>query len=307
MALFQRAARLARDEESSVVVYASYLEIYNERLHDLLEPFRADSTRFLAERERKAGLQIRDHPGAGPYVPGLTVARVGNPQGLLSLVRKGNKHREVRHTHMNMHSSRSHAILQLTVERHRVREGQPEVVRAKLNLVDLAGSERWVDGQVEDGQVAEMAAINQSLSALASVVAALTTGAQHVPYRDSKLTHLLADSLGGDCLTTLIATLSPALSAFQESLSTLRFADRARAITNRARRHAEADTQGQLQAKDAEIARLRSLLSLVTAAPEAREAAALHDKLRVAEGRMAGLEKQLKGMKEVLESERAQR
>lgn len=85
-----------------------------------------------------------------------------------------------------------------------------------------------------DEQVAEMASINQSLGALASVVAALTTSAPFVPYRDSKLTHLLSDSLGGNCLTTLIATVSPAEGAFQETLSTLRFADRARAIVNRA-------------------------------------------------------------------------
>lgn len=89
LSLFQRASALSRGGRRSVAVFASYLEIYNERLHDLLEPYRPDATRFLADRERKAGLAIRDLPSTGPYVPGLTVARVRDAAGLLSLVREG--------------------------------------------------------------------------------------------------------------------------------------------------------------------------------------------------------------------------
>lgn len=119
-------------------------------------------------------------------------SQVKNAAAVLALIAKGNRNRAVRHTEMNMTSSRSHAILQLVVEQWPDEGAAGNVIRSKLNFVDLAGSERW-NKEVMMGaeRISELTAINGSLSALASVVAALTEGRPHVPYRDSKLTHLL--------------------------------------------------------------------------------------------------------------------
>lgn len=116
-------------------------------------------------------------------------------------------------------------LVQVIVEQWTNGGADGTVLRSKLNFVDLAGSERWnMNVDMQDERVNEMTSINSSLSALASVVAALTDRRPHVPYRDSKLTHLLQDSLGGNCRTTIIATVSPSVDAFEESCSTLRCA-----------------------------------------------------------------------------------
>lgn len=175
---------------------------------------------------------------------------------------------------MNQASSRSHAILQLVIEQWPHGGADGTVIRSKLNFVDLAGSERWntAGGGGWDGgsdlygedRVNEMTAINGSLSALGSVVAALTERRVHVPYRDSRLTHLLQDSLGGNCRTTVLATLSPSTDAFEESCSTLRFSDRARAIANNPVVNASRDMGSILALKEREIQRLRAMLSKLT-------------------------------------------
>ncbi|CAG9467166.1 unnamed protein product [Pedinophyceae sp. YPF-701] len=308
VALFEKAASLARRDGKNIAVYASYLEIYNDKIHDLLQPYKPTKKDFLATLNRKTGLQVRDAPGVGVFVPGLSIARVRDPAAILSVLKRGNRHRAVRHTHMNVHSSRSHTLLQILIEQRSTGVDGGELVRSKINLVDLAGSEKWAaaTNEARQEQILEMNAINQSLSALASVVSALTTGASFVPYRDSRLTHLLQDSLGGNCRTTLIATVSPSSLAFDETVSTLRFADRARSIVNRAVKNAVPDVSMQLEVKDAEINRLRNLLALVSRNQEGA-VDELQQQLEASVAKLGDMEAQLMAMEEVVKSERARR
>ncbi|GFH16144.1 kinesin motor domain-containing protein [Haematococcus lacustris] len=232
-------------------------------------------------QQRKALLEVREDKNGGTFVPNLLCVKVSSYASVLALLAKGNRNRAVRHTDMNVSSSRSHAILQLVLEQWPAAEGcagagsggggvmgpRPPagtLLRSKLNFVDLAGSERWDKGATMGAdRVTEMNAINGSLSALAGVVAALTGGVakRHVPYRDSKLTHLLQDSLGGNCRTTIIATISPSADAFDESVSTLKFADRASAIGNNPVVNTSRDLSSVLALKEREINRLRQLLA----------------------------------------------
>ncbi len=225
----------------------------------------------------KALHEVREDKHGNTSVPNALCVKVASLEAVLALLHKGAKHRAVRHTEMNMHSSRSHAILQLVVEQfppaagaapsqqQQQQQQRGTVLRSKLNFVDLAGNERW-NKEVDMGaeRVGELTSINSSLSALATVVAALTEGhgrGRHVPYRDSKLTHLLQDSLGGNCQTTIVATVSPSVLAFDETVSTLKFADRASAIGNNPVVNTSRDLGSVLALKEREIARLRQLLA----------------------------------------------
>eukprot|EP00899_Mesostigma_viride_P019933 jgi/Mesvir1/27941/Mv20154-RA.2 len=242
------------------------MEIYNEGLYDLLQPFKANAARDpLDMMQRKATLEIRENADGSVFVPDLTTIRVTSASNVIALVNKGNKYRSVRQTEMNENSSRSHSILQLTIERRNA--SGVGVNRAKLNLVDLAGSERWADGnEMEDARINEMTSINQSLSSLTTVIASLAQkNRTHIPYRDSKLTHLLQDSLGGNCKTAIIATISPSALSFEETCSTLRFADRARSITTQAMSNVQASgvvAEGMLRK---EVERLKGLLAFYAA------------------------------------------
>ncbi|WIA34216.1 hypothetical protein OEZ86_012569 [Tetradesmus obliquus] len=215
----------------------------------------------------KTSLEVHEDPLAGTHVPNLLYVDVQSSGQVLQLVAAGNCNRATAHTDRNQHSSRSHAILQFWLEQRppagAAAARDSTVVRSKLNFVDLAGSERWGKAHTEaEGGKLELTSINNSLSALAQVVAALTDrSAKHVPYRSSRLTHLLQDSLGGNCCTSLIVTLAPCADAFQESLATLRFADRARNIANRAVVNSAHDTDTILAIKEREIQRLRALLA----------------------------------------------
>uniref|UniRef100_K3X600 Kinesin motor domain-containing protein n=1 Tax=Globisporangium ultimum (strain ATCC 200006 / CBS 805.95 / DAOM BR144) TaxID=431595 RepID=K3X600_GLOUD len=146
----------------------------------------------------------------------------------------GNRNRTIRATEYNEKSSRSHALLQLSAEvESRGIEGATTIIRrAKLNLVDLAGSEKWdTDVAMGNDRCKELTSINQSLSALGNVISALANSKRtHIPYRDSKLTRLLQDSLGGNTRTVVIATISPSETALDETISTLMFADRAKCV-----------------------------------------------------------------------------
>eukprot|EP00873_Tetraselmis_striata_P027162 jgi/Tetstr1/447426/TSEL_003686.t1 len=246
-------------------IMVSYLEIYNEKVYDLLNPKQTRNLRGDDKdlKQSRINLEVRDN-----HIPGLTMCTVSTAAEVMLLLRAGNRLRAVRHTNMNQHSSRSHAIVQITLQRSH----GGRTVQSKMNLVDLAGSERWDIHDTSAARVAEMTSINQGLSALASVVASLQrgqsrTGKQgapaHVPYRDSKITHVLMNSLGGNCKTTLIATLSPSLISAEENISTMRFADRVRAIQNHAVAKERNDPGLVLEAKEAEIQRLRGLLSMV--------------------------------------------
>ena len=266
--IFAAAKRSAEDGVRTVVT-CSFMQIYNERIQDLLMPYKQ---RYTTRDPRdmiktKASLDIREDPDRGTYVQDLTLLKVSSVNAVLSLIRKGNRHRAVRQTEMNERSSRSHTILQLAVEQ-RVpggTDGAGTLRRSKLNLVDLAGSERWnTDSDMQGAQISELTSINTSLLSLASVVAALSkrTPPTHVRYRDSKLTHLLQDSLGGNCRTAIIATLSPSAEAYEETCSTLKFADRARAITTLATANAVQDDSLAVEGLQKEVSRLRKLLAV---------------------------------------------
>ncbi|XP_030363776.1 kinesin-like protein KIF17 isoform X2 [Strigops habroptila] len=210
-------------ENAKFLVRASYLEIYNEDIRDLLG---ADT---------KQKLELKEHPEKGVYVKGLSLHTVHSVVQCEQLMETGWGNRAVGYTLMNKDSSRSHAIFTVNMEIYTVDErGQDHLRAAKLNLVDLAGSERQSKTGAMGERLKEATKINLSLSALGNVISALVDGkCKHVPYRDSKLTRLLQDSLGGNTKTLMVACLSPADNNYDESLSTLRYANRAKNIKNK--------------------------------------------------------------------------
>jgi kinesin family protein 3/17 len=215
------AAEAAEESRTVATVACSYLQLYNEQVLDLLQNGR--DVRPLSIHERKRGRTKE------VFVRGLSEVRVTDASDVMRLLRVGARNRVVRATEFNEASSRSHAVLQLAVEVEMPsRRGSTVIRRAKLTMVDLAGSEKWTEStKTGTRRVREMTSINKSLSALGNVVAALTTaGRSHIPYRDSKLTRLLQDSIGGNCRTAIIATISPTAASAEESTSTLLFADR---------------------------------------------------------------------------------
>eukprot|EP00608_Synchroma_pusillum_P000294 CAMPEP_0198443994 /NCGR_PEP_ID=MMETSP1452-20131203/70379_1 /TAXON_ID=1181717 /ORGANISM="Synchroma pusillum, Strain CCMP3072" /LENGTH=518 /DNA_ID=CAMNT_0044164645 /DNA_START=66 /DNA_END=1620 /DNA_ORIENTATION=- len=206
-------------------VVATYVEVYNDQIIDLLSP-----------RDANAGRPaIREDPSRGIFLEGVANAPVANVDGVAEVLREGTARRTVGETKMNAASSRSHAILTLEISGRKVEDDLGvSTTTAKLHLVDLAGSERAHRTGASGDRLKEGAKINQSLSALGTVINALTSGGSrtHVPYRDSKLTRLLQDSLGGNSFTVIIACVGPGASDRSETLSTLRFASRAKKIRN---------------------------------------------------------------------------
>ena len=290
----------------------SYMEIYNEKLHDLLEPYKANPTTMSHDPHmihcKKAGLEIRDD-GHEVFVAGLTEVEVPSLSTLMSVIEKGNRHREVRGTEMNQGSSRSHSILQISLKQQ-VRPNSHSFSTSKLNLVDLAGSERFPEQEVGSDRISELTSINSSLSALATVVASLTDRHKtHIPYRDSKLTHILQDSLGGNCSTTFIVTVSPSEMSAEESISTLKFADRARNIQNSAVVNIQSDPGAVARMKDDEIQRLKDLLQMFVSqeGSDISTLSALTDKLQKAERENLKLRLELKSLREEVKLERQAR
>jgi hypothetical protein len=214
------------DPSLSFRVECGYFEVYNERVFDLLYPSADD-------------LRVRQDPVLGPFVEGLSWRHVSASESVLELIHLGNAERHTAATKMNDRSSRSHAILCVSVAQFRLQDdGSSAHVSSKLNLVDLAGSERTTQSGVEGVSFKEATKINLSLSTLGRVIDALADSsagqkaAARPPYRDSLLTWLLMDSLGGNSKTAMIATLSPAATYYDEMLNTLRYACRARQIVN---------------------------------------------------------------------------
>lgn len=216
------------------MVRASYLQIYNEVISDLLKP-------------GWNSLAIREDKKKGVFVEGLSEWAVRSPRDIYSLMKDGMRHRATAATRMNDVSSRSHAVFIIIVEQ--MTKVGKNVKVGKLNLVDLAGSERVSVTGATGQRLEESKKINQSLSCLGNVIAALTDskGRSHIPYRDSKLTRILEDSLGGNCKTTMIAMISPAFDGYSESLSTLKFATRAKKIKNTARVNEDLDERALLR------------------------------------------------------------
>ncbi len=206
-------------------VKVSYMEIYMERIRDLLYP-------------SNDNLPIHEEKNKGVYVKGLVEVYVANVGEVYEVMRRGGNARAVAATNMNQESSRSHSIFVITITQKNVETGSAK--NGQLFLVDLAGSEK-VGKTGASGQTLEEAKkINKSLSALGMVINSLTDGkSSHIPYRDSKLTRILQESLGGNSRTTLIINASPSSYNDAETLSTLRFGMRAKAIKNKARINAE--------------------------------------------------------------------
>lgn len=209
------------------------LEIYNDEIFDLLSPASqgsataADKKREARITGEKATLDIRRNADGHIEVPGLTKEPVNCIQDVMDLLKRGNSSRATASTNLNEHSSRSHMVLLVDV--NSALEGQPSN-KGCLFLVDLAGSERVRRSQVEGDQLKEAGFINKSLSALGNVMEALDRKASHVPYRDSKLTYLLQDSLGGNSRTMMVVAVCPMDTSYDESVHALSFATRVRRI-----------------------------------------------------------------------------
>jgi kinesin family protein 3/17 len=252
--IFAGLVQLENDAPQAMMVYCSFVQIYNENIFDLLRDGNMDRP-----------LEIHEDRKNGIYVEGLSEYAVRNVNDCLNLLQCGEQNRAVRATHMNQVSSRSHSVFQLLLEQ---RKKDGTTVKSKFNLVDLAGSEKWnMEAQMMDHHISEMTNINLSLHTLGRCIAALsstTTTSQHsthVPYRDSKLTRLLQDSLGGNTKTKIIATLSPSLDCIEESISTLKFADRAKQVMVQVRINEQKEIDpAYVQKLEDEILQLRALV-----------------------------------------------
>ncbi|XP_043555674.1 kinesin-like protein KIF14 isoform X1 [Chiloscyllium plagiosum] len=232
----QLFTEVAKTELQQVIYHIemSYFEVYNEKIHDLL-------VGGNAKMQAKQSLRVREHPVFGPFVADLSlnvVTSYADVQGWLEL---GNKQRATAATGMNEKSSRSHSVFTLIMTQTKTEfveeEEHEHCVTSKINLVDLAGSERCFTAQTSGDRLKEGVSINKSLFTLGKVISALSEYFQakkkvFIPYRESVLTWLLKDSLGGNSKTAMIATISPSASNVEETLSTLRYAKQARQIIN---------------------------------------------------------------------------
>jgi kinesin family protein 3/17 len=242
---------IAVSEGTKYIVRSSYLEIYNEEVRDLLG------------KDVKKKLELKEHPEKGVYVAGLSSQSVHNRKELEHVMEVGSKNRSMGATLMNVDSSRSHCIFTIDIEMMSDNGGTEEekIVSGKLNLVDLAGSERQSKTGATGDRLKEATKINLSLSALGNVISALVDGkSKHIPYRDSKLTRLLQSSLGGNTKTLMVACISPADNNYDETLSTLRYANRAKNIKNKPKIN-EDPKDALLREYQEEIKRLKEMLS----------------------------------------------
>lgn len=297
---------ISRSQNQQYLVRASYLEIYQEEIRDLLA------------KDQSKKMELKENPETGVYIKDLSSFVTKNVKEIEHVMNLGNQTRAVGSTNMNEHSSRSHAIFVITVECSEAGpDGEEHIRVGKLNLVDLAGSERQSKMGSQGERPKEASKINLSLSALGNVISALVDGkSTHIPYRDSKLTRLLQDSLGGNAKTIMVATLGPASHSYDESLSTLRFANRAKNIQNKPRIN-EDPKDTLLREFQEEITRLKAQLEKRGMLSKKRRRCSRRKKAMDAEGSLeegedgddGGLEKNmkdyLKEQKERLEEERA--
>ncbi|KRT80094.1 Kinesin, partial [Oryctes borbonicus] len=218
-ALFERKADLSNERDFELGV--TYLEVYNENVQDLLNP---GST-----------LHLREDGKYGVVVAGIKVKRIEGSEELFEMLEKGNKNRTQHPTDANAESSRSHAVFQVYMQMTFKTTGQVRV--AKLSMIDLAGSERGAATGCVGMRFTEGANINRSLLALGNCINSLAGGLKHVPYRDSKLTRLLKDSLGGNCQTIMIANVSPSSLTYEDTYNTLKYATRAKKIKSNVKKN----------------------------------------------------------------------
>ncbi|XP_077907506.1 kinesin-like protein KIF16B isoform X12 [Ictidomys tridecemlineatus] len=293
--LFSRINETTRWDEASFRTEVSYLEIYNERVRDLLR--RKSSKTF--------NLRVREHPKEGPYVEDLSKHLVQNYGDVEELMDAGNINRTTAATGMNDVSSRSHAIFTIKFTQAKFDSEMPCETVSKIHLVDLAGSERADATGATGVRLKEGGNINKSLVTLGNVISALADLSQDaanslvkkkqvfVPYRDSVLTWLLKDSLGGNSKTIMIATISPADVNYGETLSTLRYANRAKNIINKPTINEDANVK-LIRELRAEIARLKTLLAQGNqiALLDSPTALSMEEKLQQNEARVQELTKE---------------
>ncbi|CAJ1401673.1 unnamed protein product [Effrenium voratum] len=236
-------------QDTTYLVRGSYLEIYNEEIRDLLS------------KNPKERCELKDSPNSGVYVKDLSAFVVKSTDEMHKILDAGLANRAVSATQMNETSSRSHSIFMITVEQSaRGVDGADHIRVGKLNMVDLAGSERQSKTGATGERLKEATKINLSLSALGNVISALVDGkSSHIPYRDSKLTRLLQDSLGGNTKTVMVANVGPADYNYDETMSTLRYAYRAKNIKNKPRIN-EDPKDAMIREYQEEIMRLKAEL-----------------------------------------------
>ncbi|KAJ4783167.1 Kinesin-like protein [Rhynchospora pubera] len=220
----------SQNAEYSVKV--TFLELYNEEITDLLAP--EELSKIALEERQKKPLPLMEDGKGGVLVKGLEEEIVTNCDEIFTLLERGSAKRRTAETLLNKQSSRSHSLFSITIHiKEATPEGEELIKCGKLNLVDLAGSENISRSGARDGRAREAGEINKSLLTLGRVITALVEHLGHIPYRDSKLTRLLRDSLGGRTKTCIIATVSPSVHCLEETLSTLDYAHRAKSIKNR--------------------------------------------------------------------------
>ena len=240
-------------QATNLTIYTSFLQIYNEKIYDLLQ-----------DTNKSKPLAIRENKLYGIFVEGLAEYVVQSESDCFLLLAKGDTNRAVRQTKLNHHSSRSHTIFQVLIETDKANK-RGVLKKGKINFCDLAGSEKYdKENDMTTAHIREMTQINKSLTTLGKVIHELGKNKTvHVPYRDSKLTRLLQDSLGLTTKTILIATVSPLSSCIEETISTLKFADRAKQIMVKARKNEVSALNDQLVLKlQREIQHLKGLLNL---------------------------------------------
>ncbi|XP_063702581.1 kinesin-like protein KIF13B isoform X3 [Culicoides brevitarsis] len=273
--LFESISKNTNDE-LTYKVEVSYMEIYNEKVHDLLDP-----------KTTKQSLKVREHNVLGPYVDGLSQLAVTSFEDIDNLMTEGNKSRTVAATNMNAESSRSHAVFSIVLTQSLFDKmaGMTGEKVSRMSLVDLAGSERAVKTGAVGERLKEGSNINKSLTTLGLVISKLAEAGKgkdkFVPYRDSVLTWLLKDNLGGNSKTVMLATISPAADNYEETLSTLRYADRAKRIINHAVVNEDPNAKLIRELKE-EIQALREMLKHATSSPVG-ERVDIHDKLAESE------------------------
>ncbi|ADV23717.1 Microtubule motor, putative [Cryptococcus gattii WM276] len=249
---------LESQADTEYSVKCSYVELYNEELRDLLAP------EYRGEQSGTGGLKLYEDGKKGTMIQGLEETGVRNLKEALGMLDKGVKRRQTAETKMNTESSRSHTIFSITVhvkESGMQRGGEDMLRIGKFNLVDLAGSEAIGRSGATDKRAREAGMINQSLLTLGRVISALVEKGSHIPYRESKLTRLLQDSLGGRTKTCIVATISPTRSNMEETLSTLDYAIRAKSIRNRPEVNAHLTKTGLLKEYVGDIERLKAELA----------------------------------------------
>jgi kinesin family protein 11 len=279
---------ILQSQETEHTVRVSFLELYNEELYDLLSAIDDTTKLKIYEDSTRKGSTI---------VGGLEEITVHSKAEIYDILRKGSSKRQTAATLLNACSSRSHTIFSVTVHiKENTIEGEDLVKIGKLNLVDLAGSENIGRSGAIDKRAREAGNINQSLLTLGRVITCLVDRTPHIPYRESKLTRLLQDSLGGRTKTSIIATISPNILDVEDTLSTLEYAQRAKKITNKPEINQKLSKKTLLREYTAEIERLR------------RDLAACREKngIYINQDNFNAMEEQIKSQTEEIENKTAQ-